>query len=70
MDDQREPLPPVPASPDESTSAKDGATEQEAAGASRRRFLGESARKLAYAAPIVMLFKPTPAMASGGSQIS
>jgi hypothetical protein len=42
-----------------------------AAGSSTRRgFLGESARKLTYAAPVVMLFKPRAASASGGTQIT
>jgi hypothetical protein len=37
----------------------------------RRRFLCQSARKLAYAAPVVMLFKPRSALAaSGGTQIT
>ena len=37
----------------------------------RRGFLGGSARKLAYAAPVVLLFKPEPACASvNGSQIT
>lgn len=37
---------------------------------SRRRFLGGSAKKLAYAAPVVLLFKPRPASASGGSRLT
>ena len=41
------------------------------AGSSRRRFLGKSARKLAYLAPVVLLFKPDQALAgSSGSWIT
>jgi hypothetical protein len=36
----------------------------------RRGFLGSSARKLVYAAPVVLLFHPRQACASGGSQIT
>ena len=37
---------------------------------SRREFLLKSARRIGYAAPIVLLFKPRQACASGGSQIT
>lgn len=37
---------------------------------SRREFLCRSARKLAYAAPLVMLFHPRPACASNGSTLT
>ncbi|MFQ5410780.1 MAG: hypothetical protein ACE5EC_00725 [Phycisphaerae bacterium] len=39
---------------------------------SRRAFLGKTARKLAYAAPVVLLFKPKQAVAAsqGGSLIT
>lgn len=37
---------------------------------SRRAFLHGSARKLAYAAPLILLFHPKPACASGGSQLT
>lgn len=36
----------------------------------RRDFLQGSARKLAYATPIILLFHPSRACASGGSQLS
>jgi hypothetical protein len=36
----------------------------------RRAFLQGSARKLAYAAPLVLLFHPSQACASGGSNLS
>ncbi|MBN2560445.1 MAG: hypothetical protein JXQ75_05895 [Phycisphaerae bacterium] len=39
--------------------------------ASRRFFLGQCARKLAYVAPVALLFRPKQAMAaSGGTQVS
>jgi hypothetical protein len=37
---------------------------------SRRAFLQGSARKLAYAAPFILLFHPSQACASGGSNLS
>jgi hypothetical protein len=37
---------------------------QEDSGATRRHFLGRSARKLAYLAPVVLLIRPRPACAS------
>ncbi len=39
---------------------------------SRRAFLGKTARKLAYAAPVMLLFKPKQAVAAsqGGSLIT
>jgi hypothetical protein len=37
---------------------------------SRREFLCRSARKLAYAAPLVLLFKPKAACASNGSTLT
>jgi len=36
----------------------------------RRAFMNATARKLAYAAPLVLLFHPQRACASGGSQIT
>ena len=41
-----------------------------AAGDTRRGFLCDSARKLGYAAPIVLLFRPQQACASGGTHIT
>jgi|GEM_PF-2997238 len=38
--------------------------------ATRRGFLAGSAKKLGYAAPIVLLFRPKQACASGGSEIA
>jgi hypothetical protein len=59
---------PVPAT-DEPTAQVE-TSGQEVRISSRRRFLGGSARKLAYAAPVVMLFRPEPACASAVSQAS
>ncbi|MBI4580276.1 MAG: hypothetical protein HY718_11275 [Planctomycetes bacterium] len=39
-------------------------------GRSRREFLCRSARRAAYVAPLVLLFHPKPACASGGSQLT
>lgn len=46
--------------------------EQEAMPPSRRRFLGACARRLAYAAPVVLLFRPKQSLAAsqGGSLIT
>lgn len=40
------------------------------ANSSRRDFLHGSARKLAYAAPLILLFHPKPACASNGSTLT
>ncbi len=37
---------------------------------SRREFLCKSAKKLAYVAPLVLLFHPQPACASNGSTLT
>lgn len=56
----------TPGTPDSSFHAS--AT---ASSTSRRKFLKHSARRLAYAAPVVLLFKPDEALAgSGGTQIT
>jgi len=48
----------------------DGTTDDRPA-SSRRAFLNKTARKAAYAAPLVLLFKPKSAIAgSGGSDIT
>ena len=45
--------------------------DQESTSRTRRGFLGQSARKLAYTAPVVLLFRPKSACAvSGVSQVS
>ena len=45
--------------------------DQESPSRTRRGFLGQSARKLAYTAPVVLLFKPKVACAASGvSQVS
>jgi|GEM_PF-1935002 len=68
MDARKDPLPqPESGSPAPVASAS---SETPAADRSRRDFLQGSARKLAYAAPLVLLFHPTPACASGGSQLT
>jgi hypothetical protein len=60
---QREDAFPRPAMPDETApSATPDRT--------RRDFLAETARKVGYTAPLVLLFKPRQACASGGSQIT
>ncbi len=59
-------IPPMDATSDESSEAPDGER------SSRRAFLGKTARKLAYAAPVMLLFKPKQAVAAsqGGSLIT
>ncbi|MCL2329941.1 MAG: hypothetical protein FWC56_01400 [Phycisphaerae bacterium] len=54
------------------TREEEAAIHEEVAahGNSRRVFLHHSVRKLAYVAPVVMLFHPKPACASSGSQLS
>ena len=46
------------------------AADERAPARTRRVFLGLSARKLAYAAPLVLLIKPKPACASGMTGVS
>jgi hypothetical protein len=48
----------------ESVPAAGSPCAQEGPAASRRYFLGRSARKLAYLAPVVLLIRPRPACAS------
>lgn len=55
------------ATPAESAPA---APETAETGPTRRSFLHGSARKLAYAAPLILLFHPKPACASGGSELT
>ncbi len=57
--------------PDELTGQPPAAQGDSAeADRSRRDFLRGSARKLAYAAPLILLFHPKQACASGGSQLT
>lgn len=62
---------PTPA-PEEVTAAFTAETVVPATGpeSTRRTFLRRSARKIGYIAPVVLLFRPRQACASGGSQIS
>jgi hypothetical protein len=53
-----------------STSPDSASAESLGENRSRRAFLHGSARKLAYAAPLILLFHPKPACASGGSQLT
>ena len=50
---------------------QDAPAEEERTDKSRRGFLHASAKKAAYAAPVVLLFRPKPAVAgSGQTQIT
>jgi len=57
--------------PDGTDGLPEADTDAEAR-SSRRAFLGKTARKLAYVAPVVLLFKPKQAVAAsqGGSLIT
>jgi hypothetical protein len=68
MDEHQDHLPQE--ATDSPAHAPAASAEAPAADRSRRDFLQGSARKLAYAAPLVLLFHPTPACASGGSQLT
>lgn len=78
MDDRPDPQPPVTRSEPESASpvsatapdAEAPAEPPAREGSSRRAFLQRSARKLAYVAPVVLLFHPKPACASNGSTLT
>lgn len=62
---------PVPSNlPDAPTDAPVQPPEPQVEDRTRRNFLQGSARKLAYAAPLVLLFHPTPACASNGSKLT
>jgi len=59
-------------SPSTADTANNPSGDAEGDRSSRRAFLGKTARKLAYAAPVALLFKPRQAVAAsqGGSLIT
>ena len=60
----------VPSTQEPDAQGRDQQADTGAEGSTRRRFLNRTAKKLAYAAPVVLLIHPKQAAASGGSQIT
>ena len=66
MNDERELSDDVRPGIEESAPTQDAPAGEEDSSGTRRGFLGASARKLAYVAPVVLLFKPKKALAASG----
>jgi hypothetical protein len=63
---------PAPSDPPIAETTGGACRDEDARTCSRRGFIGKAARKLAFAAPVVLLFKPKEVVAAsaGGSAIT